>query len=62
MDALRSDHLVGIPLEFRNCLSVEALMPKFTFSGIDPVALAMANLFNWATTTPHDSENKDDLE
>ena len=28
---VRLDHLVGIPAEFRNCLTVDALIPKFTF-------------------------------
>ena len=26
------DHLVGKPLDVRNCLTVDALIPKFTFS------------------------------
>ena len=36
----RFDQLVGNPLTFRNCLTVEALIPKFTFSGKDPIAFA----------------------
>ena len=39
----RSDHLVGNPLEVRNCLTVAALMPKLTFSGREPIAFATFN-------------------
>ena len=48
IDLDRLDHLVGRPLEVRNCLTVDVLIPKFTFSGIDPIALAILSLFNWA--------------
>ena len=34
----RSDHLVGRPLDTKNCLTVDALMPKLVFSGIEPIA------------------------
>ena len=48
----RLDHLVGRPLVERNCLTVDALIPKFTFSGIEPVNFANLSLFSWAITTP----------
>ena len=41
----RLDHLVGRPLDLRNCLTVDALMPKFTFSGIEPVIFANLSLY-----------------
>ena len=40
------------PLVLRNCLTVDALIPKLTFSGNEPMDLANLNLFNWETTTP----------
>jgi len=46
------DSLVGRPEEVRNCLTVEALIPKFTFSGSEPIAFATFNLLSCATTTP----------
>ena len=50
--SVRFDHFVGNPAEVRNCLTVDALMPKFTFSGRDPIALATFSLFSCAITTP----------
>ena len=47
-----SDHFVGNPDEVRNCLTVDALIPKFTFSGNEPDILANFILFNWEITTP----------
>ena len=32
--------LGGNPAEVRNCLTVDALIPKFSFSGSDPIAFA----------------------
>ena len=52
MDLDRLDHLVGNPDELRNCLTVDALIPKFTFSGIEPTIFSNFLLFSWATTTP----------
>ena len=49
MEVDLDDHFVGRPLDVRNCLTVDALIPKFTFSGRDPIALAILSLFNWAT-------------
>ena len=37
---------MGSPDAFRNCLTVDALIPKFTFSGIEPVAFANFILFS----------------
>ena len=48
----RLDHLVVSPVEEKNCLTVDALMLKFTFSGIEPVIFANLSLFSWAITTP----------
>ena len=48
----RLDHLVGRPDALRNCLTVDALIPKFTFSGIEPLSFANFILFSWETTTP----------
>ena len=45
MEIERDDHFVGNPLDVRNCLTVDALMPKFTFSGIDLVVCATFILF-----------------
>ena len=50
----RVAHLLGKPDELRNCLTVDALIPKFTFSGIDPTILANFTLLSWETTTPVD--------
>ncbi len=50
----RLDHLVGRPLVLRNCLTVDALMPKFTFSGIEPVIFANLSLFNLGN---HDADD-----
>jgi hypothetical protein len=47
-----TDHLVGNPDAVRNCLTVEALIPKFTFSGNEPDILANFILFSWEITTP----------
>ena len=49
---VRLDQLDGSPLEFRNCLTVDALMPKFTSSGREPIAFATFSLLSWETTTP----------
>ena len=46
------DHLVGRPDALRNCLTVDALIPKFMFSGIDPDCLANFILLSCETTTP----------
>jgi len=43
---VRLDHLVGSPEEVRNCLTVDALIPKFTFSGSDPIAFATFSLLS----------------
>ena len=48
----RLDHLVGRPDEVRNCLTVEPLIPKFTFSGIEPIIFSYFLLFSRATTIP----------
>jgi hypothetical protein len=48
----RLDQLGGNPLAFRNCLTVDALIPKFTSSGREPIAFATFNLLSWETTTP----------
>jgi hypothetical protein len=40
MDVNRVDHFVGNPLDVRNCRTVDAFIPKFTFSGKDPIAFA----------------------
>ena len=40
------DHLVVSPDAVRNCLTVDALIPKFTFSGIDPISFANFILFS----------------
>jgi hypothetical protein len=46
----------GILTEYRNQVAlgptVEALMPKLTFSGSKPIALAIFSLSSWGTTTP----------
>jgi hypothetical protein len=42
--------LVVSPVEERSCLTVDALMPKFTFSSIGPVNFTSLSLFNWAIT------------
>ena len=47
-----SDFFEGSPLDIRNCLTVEALMPKFTFSGNEPMALAIFSLSSCEMTTP----------
>jgi hypothetical protein len=52
MDFDRLDHLVVNPDALRNCLTVDALIPKLTFSGIDPVTFANLILFSCETTTP----------
>ena len=52
IDLERSDHLVGSPEEVRNCLTVDALIPKFTFSGREPSVFATFNLFSCEMTTP----------
>ena len=46
------DHLVGSPAEVRNCLTVDALIPKFTFSGREPSVFATLSLFSCEITTP----------
>jgi hypothetical protein len=46
----RFDRLVVSPVEERNCLTVDALISKFTFSGIEPVNFTNLSLFNWAIT------------
>jgi len=45
-------HLFGNPDEERSCLTVDGLIPKFTFSGIHPNILANSIFFNWTITTP----------
>jgi hypothetical protein len=37
---LRLDNLVGSPEDVRNCLTVEPLIPKFTFPGIEPTGFS----------------------
>jgi hypothetical protein len=42
----RDDHFVGNPADVRNCRTVDALIPKFTFSGSDPIIFATFILFS----------------
>jgi hypothetical protein len=48
------DHFVGNPLEVRNNLTVDALIPKFMFSGIDPIRFAIFALSSFATHHAND--------
>ena len=52
MTLVRLDHLVGNPDELKNWRTVDALIPKFTFSGIEPIIFSNFLLFSCATTTP----------
>ena len=47
----RFDHLVGRPEEVRNCLTVEPFIPKFTFSGIEPMAFPIIRLSSCEMTS-----------
>jgi len=44
----RLNYLVVRPVEERNCLTLDALMPKFKFFGIEPVIFTNLSLFSWA--------------
>ena len=48
----RLDQLDGNPLEFKNCLTLDSLIPKFTSSGREPIAFATFNLLSWEHSTP----------
>ena len=50
--SVRLDHFVGKPAEVRNCLTVDAFIPKLTFSGIDPIAFATFSLLSRDMATP----------
>ncbi len=44
MDLDRVDHLVGSPDEVRNCLTVDALIPKFTFAELEALNRGLITL------------------